>query len=96
MARARWIGFQQSASSQVVTPVYRTRFIAVQVPEIARKGDEVPHALSLTVAAQPITFMSHTCASLCGTVLELGLLKICRTKPILKTCQISDLVCYGY
>ena len=41
-----WISFQQSASGQIVLPIYRTRFIAVQVPAVGCKRDEVPHKVS--------------------------------------------------
>ena len=42
-----WIGFQQSATGQIVTPVYRTRFIAIQVAAVTINRDEVRHTVSL-------------------------------------------------
>ena len=61
IGEALLVSFQQSASGQIVAPIYGTRFIAVQVPAVGCERDEVPHKVScestwelrsLTVAAR--------------------------------------------
>ena len=50
------VSFQQSAPGHIVAPIYRTRFIAVQVPAVSCERDEVPHSLVQINSYTPLPY----------------------------------------